>query len=451
MSPKAGLVLLVTLLALLGAMPAHAQEQPPDAPSNSSGISLDAGTATDIAIERRLRAVLSQVDGLSDVRVDVNAGVVRLTGQVLESSDIETLENLVSRVEGVVTIENEVVETTDVVDRLTPAVDRVGQRIDQLVAYLPLALIALGIFAVVVFCGIYLARLQWPFNRLAPNAFIADIYRQIVRILFFLAAVVVSLDVVGAVALIGTVLGAAGIVGLAIGFAVRDMVENFLASVMLSVRQPFRPNDFVEIEGQQGNVVRLTSRATILLSFDGNHVRIPNATVFKSRIINYTRNPQRRFQFELGVDAEADLARAQQVCQQALEKLEFVLSKPGPMTWVHAVGDSNVIIVLSGWIDQRDSDYFSARGEAIRISKLALEHDGFGLPEPIYRLRFDNGGMPTAGTPDKAKPPKVTNSDKGSDTQVMTPKKDAAIEDKVDVERRSDEAEDLLSPDAPEE
>ncbi|MCB0384011.1 MAG: mechanosensitive ion channel, partial [Bdellovibrionales bacterium] len=51
-------------------------------------------------------------------------------------------------------------------------------------------------------------------------------------------------------------------------------------------RQPFRPNDTVEIEGDQGKVIRLTSRATILLSFDGNHIRIPNSTVYKARIVN---------------------------------------------------------------------------------------------------------------------------------------------------------------------
>ena len=75
-----------------------------------------------------------------------------------------------------------------------------------------------------------------------------------------------------------------------------------MASIMLSERQPFQPNDFVQIDGHRGNVVRLTSRATILLSPGGNHVRIPNATVFKSRTVNFTRNSERRFEFELSVD-----------------------------------------------------------------------------------------------------------------------------------------------------
>ena len=67
-----------------------------------------------------------------------------------------------------------------------------------------------------------------------------------------IAGVVVALDILGATALLSTILGAAGIVGLAIGFAVRDTVENFIASILLSIRQPFRPNDAIEIEGDRG-------------------------------------------------------------------------------------------------------------------------------------------------------------------------------------------------------
>ena len=169
-----------------------------------------------------------------------------------------------------------------------------------MMAYLPLLAVAVLAFGVVVVIGFFIARREQPWDKLAPNAFIADIYRQLIRLAFIMIALVVALDILGATALLSTILGAAGIIGLAIGFAVRDTVENFLSSVMLSIRQPFRPNDTVEIGGDTGKVIRLTSRATILLSFEGNHIRIPNATVFKSRIINYSRNPSRRFPVRAG-------------------------------------------------------------------------------------------------------------------------------------------------------
>ena len=197
-----------------------------------------------------------------------------------------------------------------------------------MIAFLPLALVALSLFVLIVLLGFAIARRKQPWERLAPNAFIADIYRQILRLLFVVGGLVVALDIVNATALLSGILGAAGIVGLAIGFTVRDTVENFITSIMLSIRQPFRPNDTVEIEGDTGKVIRLTSRATILLSFDGNHIRIPNSTVFKSRIVNFSRNAERRFTLELGVASDTDLAQARALTLGILEGLPFVLPAP---------------------------------------------------------------------------------------------------------------------------
>ena len=95
---------------------------------------------------------------------------------------------------------------------------------------------------IVTILGFAIARLRQPRDRFAPNAFIAEIYRQLVRLVFVLTGLVLALDVMNATALLSTILGAAGIIGLALGFAVRDTVENFIASIMLSIRQPFRPN-----------------------------------------------------------------------------------------------------------------------------------------------------------------------------------------------------------------
>mgnify|MGYP000108971223 CR=1 FL=1 len=158
---------------------------------------------------------------------------------------------------------------------------------------------------------------------------------------------------------------------------------------MLSVRQPFLPNDHVVIDSYEGRVIRLTSRATILMTLEGNHLRIPNSQVFKAVILNYTRNPQRRFQFDLGVDADDDALAARRLGRDTLGSLPFVLDDPGPEARVLEVGDSNVVLRFLGWIDQDESDWYKAQSLAIVAVKTALEGAGFGLPEPIYRLRFD--------------------------------------------------------------
>jgi small conductance mechanosensitive channel len=127
----------------------------------------------------------------------------------------------------------------------------------------------------------------------------------------------------------------------------------------------------------------------VLMTLDGNHLRIPNATVFKAVILNYSRNPERRFKFELGVDAEDDPLAAMETGLAAIRKLDFVLAVPKPDAVINAVGDSNILITFTGWVNQQHSEFQKARSLAIRAAKIALEENGFTIPEPIYRLRFD--------------------------------------------------------------
>src|SRR5690606_23177807 len=103
-----------------------------------------------------------------------------------------------------------------------------------------------------------------------PNVFLAELAAGAIRFVFVVTGLVVALDLLGAGALLGAVLGGAGVIGIALGFAMRDTIENYVASLMLSLRQPFRANDHVRIEQMEGRVVRLTSRATVLMTLDGN-------------------------------------------------------------------------------------------------------------------------------------------------------------------------------------
>ena len=385
----------IVLLVLLLAVPAAAQEAPPE-PEGEIAVAPD--TASDAQIEARLRSIIDELDGYAGVSVTVSEGIVTLTGEALDGAAIGRLDDLASRVEGVVAVENEVAENTDVGDRLDPVLDRTRDRIEGAIAFLPLLVIALAAGLAVAALGWLLARWDAPWRRLAPNAFIGEIYRTIVRLAFVLLGVVVALDILGAIAVLGAFLGAAGIVGLAIGFAVRDTVENFIASVMLSLRQPFRPGDFVEIEGDQGHVVRLTSRSTILLDRDGNHLRLSNAVVFKARILNFTRNDTRRFGFVLGIDPVNDAAEARRIGLDVLRSLDFTLDDPPPHAWIKDAGDWTIDMEFFAWLRQSETDFYVARSEAIRLVMAALTRAGIGLPEPTYRVNMvgdaDGGGTP---------------------------------------------------------
>ncbi len=430
------LFVLLSLLITL-ALPAQAQEASGTIAAQSSD-QLDA----DIAV--RLREILDALGNYDDVTVVVDEGVVTLRGTATSLAEAEALDPLVNRIEGVVAVRNTVVETTDVAARLNPAMDRFRARFDQTVTVLPLLLIAAFAFAVVVLIGFAIARQKGPFKRLAPNDFIADIYRQLIRLAFLVLGLVVALDIMNATALLTPILGAAGIVGLAIGFAVKDTVENFIASIMLSIRQPFRPNDAIEINGDEGKVIRLTSRATILLSYDGNHIRIPNSTVFKSRIVNFTRNAERRFKFDIGVASDADLTQVRDLAEATIRKLPFVLEEPAPLVWIDRIGDGAVFLVVTGWINQTDTSLVRAKGEALRQVKNAIEVSGVEVPDTTYRIQMlGQGEIPATGA--RSTPPEATV--RHAEINDVAASNDDALEKIIDAERAETQRDDLLDQD----
>jgi len=435
-------VLLSLLLVI--AMPTQAQD---GTITTEEGASSAVRSQSDAAIATRIRDIIHELEGYDDVTVAVKAGVVTLRGTTLDAGLVEELSRLTARVNGVVAVENRVTLSTSVADRLAPARERLVNRAKQGIAYLPLVAVALVAFAGVTWIGLFIARFRQPWERLAPNAFIAELYRTFVKLIAVVAGVIVALDILGASALLSTILGAAGIVGLAIGFAVRDTVENFIASVLLSIRQPFRPNDAIEIGGDEGKVIRLTSRATILLSWDGNHIRIPNSTVFKSRIVNYSRNAERRFKIDFGVAYGTDLVLAKALAEETVTSLPFVLDTPTAMAWTTTLNGSDIGMTVVGWIDQRETGLYAARSEAIRQLLIAFDKAGIEMPEPTYRLLTQASSevpvppmQATPTTPRSAATPPVADA-----VQNAPAIAEQELEELINEERRDSETKDLLA------
>jgi small conductance mechanosensitive channel len=418
----------------------------PAAPANEDAeygaIEIGEETADDEAIAARLREVYQQLPNLEGIEVDVRSGVVVLSGAAPNATAIQRAEDIARRVDGAVAVRNEIEADADISVRLQPAVDTLRQGLRSTIASLPLLGLAAAVLAFFLIIAWALGRAKRLWRKRARNPFIADLIARIAQFVTVTIGVVLALVVLDATALLTAALGAAGLIGLAVGFALRDMIENTIASVLLSLRQPFRPRDLVLINGHEGFVARLTSRATILLTLDGNHVRIPNADVFKATIINYTRNPKRRMTIELGLGVENDPIAAIRASSEILGQLDFILGDPPPGGRVINVGESNVVIEVWAWLDQRLHDFLQSRSVAIARVKHGLEARGFSLPEPIYRLRFDALG-PTEAAPPRAVP-KTSPAPESHSTA-----NDPSHIRFVDQERREKGGDDLLADDAP--
>ena len=379
--------LLAAVLIILAA-PVTA-DTPADS-TNTAMIPVASGEVTDQQINRRMESILAQLENLSAVKVSVKDSVISLSGEVANESAAVQAVSLAGRIEGAIAVEDNITRTLDLQGNLNPLITSVQAKMAQWIRAVPLILTALTVFAILLFLAHQLANRSSLWSRLTPNLFLAQLLAQAIRLAGAILGLVLALNILGATALMGTILGSAGVLGLAISFAVKDSMENYISSIMLSVRQPFRAGDHVLINEHEGIVMRLTTRSTVLMTLDGNHLRIPNSTVYKSVITNYSSNPQRRFEFVLGIDAEDDPADAMNVGLTAISELRWVLTEPSPHAVIDSVGDSNILVKFMAWIDQRDADFGKARSLSIRAAKNALEASGFTLPEPIYRLRFDH-------------------------------------------------------------
>lgn len=343
----------------------------------------------DSLLARRLQVIFESVSGLGGVNATVTEGVVRLEGTVEQPEERRRAQEITSRLQGVVYVVNAIEAATDVETRLAPAVTKVREYWDGFVAQLPVLMVAALVVLIFVLASFLLKH--WPRSgrRGGTNRLAWSFVSRLARGLLVLVGLVLAFDILGISSLMGAVLGTAGIVGLALGFAFQDIVENYLAGMLLSLRRPFSVNDLVKVGEYEGFIVRLTSREVIMLTYEGNHVRLPNAHVFKSPFTNFTVNPRRRFRIDVGVGTDEDLVTVLELGVSVLTGMPGIMADPPPFARVLDIGDWDVKVAFFGWVDQREADFLKVRSQGVRLIKEALDEAGIELPEPIYHVRTE--------------------------------------------------------------
>ncbi|MEO6155927.1 MAG: mechanosensitive ion channel domain-containing protein [Thermomonas sp.] len=320
----------------------------------------------------------------------------------------------------------------DLAQRFGLALDQVQAKLIALAASLPLLLVALVIVVGAIWLGGCFSRHLRIVARLSQkNPYLDGLLRRIVKTVIVLAGILMALDLLGATSLVGAVLGSAGVIGLVLGFAFKDIAENYVAGVLLGLRKPFSPGDTVRVEGHEGKVVALTSRATVLMTIEGNHLMLPNALVFKSVLLNFTRNPKRRFEFELDLNPCASLHGAMDAGIAALAGLDGVLKDPAPASLILEIPGGGARLQFTGWIDQHRNDIKRTRSESLRRVAKALQQGGYAAGEPVQRIRME------PNTPD----PQPPDNDNGADRDTSV---DHALDAQLGQARREESSSDLL-------
>ncbi|HEX2850116.1 MAG TPA: mechanosensitive ion channel family protein [Acidimicrobiales bacterium] len=177
-------------------------------------------------------------------------------------------------------------------------------------------------------------------------------------------------------------LGAIGIGGIAVALAAQSILSNFIASVLLQTRRPFRRGDQIATNDHEGRVEDVNLRAVVLRSFDGEQVVLPAAAVVASPIVNYTRLGRRRTTLTVGVGYATDLRSAQKVIVDAVRRVDDVHPSPPPEALVQELGESSIDLAVRFWHAPEVATMWRVRSEVAIEVKAALDDAGIEIPFP---------------------------------------------------------------------
>ncbi len=311
-----------------------AAEKPKAAVATSTGPITVHRQVHDPEIQRFLARFLPKYPGVREITVSVDDGVVTLEGRVDDDSTQDEITDVVKRVEGVRMVLNQTKTDEDVMTGWQVA----ERELDNLITYFQrkwiLILIALAIVAISWFLArVFASHSETLLAPLVHNVLLRSVVGSIISALLVIGGIVLALGELRLTQAVMSILGISGLVVLAVGFAFRDITENFIASVMLGLRRPFQIGDYVTIAGQSGVVKSLNTRATVLVTLDGKHVRIPNATIFKEIMVNATASPSFRTNFDVVIPNEASTGAAIDAINRALRETNGILPDPPPRRW----------------------------------------------------------------------------------------------------------------------
>ncbi len=256
--------------------------------------------------------------------------------------------------------------------------------------------------ALIVFIGLFIAKFIRKmtaklFNKVSSNKALNNLFTSFVYILSVGAVIFIALSVLNLDKVVTSILAGAGILGLALAFAFQDIAANFMSGIFISFRKPIKVGDTVQIMDYMGKVEAITLRDTVIRTFQGQMVIIPNKEVFQNPIQNYSLLGMRRMDIEIGVSYGEDLERVKAITLAAVKDLPQMATDMETQFFFIAFGDSSINFSLRIWAEScEQAVYLETRSLAIIKIKQAYDANGIMIPFPIRTIDFGIKGGVTA-------------------------------------------------------
>lgn len=179
-----------------------------------------------------------------------------------------------------------------------------------------------------------------------------------------------------------------GITSVAVGFAFKDVLQNFFAGILILWRRPFLVGDQIRVKENEGTVEEINVRATRLKTYDGEQAILPNGDVYTSAILVRTAYDKRRLKFAVGIGYLDDIEKGRETIRRVLNETDGVLPEPEPWIYVSELAPSSVNFIVYFWVEPQQANVLKVSDRVATGIKYALDKAGIDMPYPHTVVLF---------------------------------------------------------------
>lgn len=282
---------------------------------------------------------------------------------------------------------------------ITAAWEKIQGMIEGLIVMLPNLVLALIVFVLFVLVARFIRNLVRRVTRNRRNARnLGLVLGRLAQGSIILIGLFVALSIVLPSFKAGDLIQLLGISSVAIGFAFRDILQNFLAGILILLTEPFQIDDQIVFKEFEGTVENIQTRATTIRTYDGRRIVIPNSELFTNSLMVNTAFENRRLEYDIGIGYGDDIDRAKQLILEAIHETEGVLPQPAPDAIVVDLAASTVNIRARWWIKPpRRAPALDLQDSVLTAIKNKLTANGIDMPFPTQQILFHDQTEETDG------------------------------------------------------
>jgi small-conductance mechanosensitive channel len=260
--------------------------------------------------------------------------------------------------------------------------DKIDAWLDGLFRLLPNIAVAIVVLIIFWFIakgvGALISRMAHKRDRPSLGDVGGSLAKWILIIIGFMLAITIVAPSISP----GDLISGLGISSVAIGFAFKDILQNMLAGILILLRQPFEVGDQIVSGGHEGTVEKIETRATMIKTYDGRRVVIPNADIYTDSVVVNTAFEMRRSEYDVGIGCSDDWDEARKIMEETCAGQEGVMSDPAPETIPIELGDSANVVRLRWWTKSDRASQIHTYGRVLQAVYVALDRNGIDLPYP---------------------------------------------------------------------